>query len=213
MCICTLAARRTVADQASDLGLGTTSGQLAAQAARAHHRDPPPRVALSRRAQARPQGGGDPRSTWAPRISRWSAAAKAAQRRAGPPVTQREPDHRHTSPYRARAPTPIQDSPHRRTGVQSGTSPTQERAPSTTAPTSRKRLENTPSVLRFSQIRPARRHLVHILPSTSDPRCLLQSDTGPHLTPEMPGYATRAADRNDDTHRSNSTRIRPRGFV
>ena len=32
-----------------------------------------------------------------------------------------------------------------------------------------------------------------------NPRCLLQSDLGPHLTPGMSGYAAGATDRNDDT--------------
>lgn len=45
------------------------------------------------------------------------------------------------------------------------------------------------------------------------PRCLLQSDTGPHLKPGIPGYAAQAADGNDNTRRADSTRIRPRGFV
>lgn len=46
-----------------------------------------------------------------------------------------------------------------------------------------------------------------------NPRCLLQSGTGAHLTPRMPEYAAWTADRNDDTYSPDSTRIRPRAFV
>ncbi len=74
-------------------------------------------------------------------------------------------------------------------------------------------LVDAPSVLKFSQSRPTSGHLVHVLPTHQDPRGLLQNDSGPHLTPRMPEYAAWAADRNADTCSSDSTRIRPQGFV